>query len=285
MRKIHFGMIGAAGLAAWLALSGCGASPSAGGQDNAEAQQPGILKSTMVLGKVGALGKVQAINLVKLIVTGISGATPPDTIRDTSAVSGNTQVTVTRTYTLKPLRNWTLSAKTLDAKDSVIHSGATAAFFVKPADTVETSLNLSSRFAMYEARFNSIPDSVSSGTTGTGKSAVKVNHVTLKVDGVVRADSVVATAFTGGQTVVIFYDYISPGAHTALLEASGTLGTFSGTLFSGSSAINVSAGADDTKSITLAWVGPTTGSGKLNVTLGKVGKVTINGALPGTILP
>ena len=57
------------------------------------------------------------------------------TIRDTSSVSGNTQVTVTKTFTLKPLRNWVLSAKTLDSKDSVVHSGSTASFYVKPADT------------------------------------------------------------------------------------------------------------------------------------------------------
>lgn len=253
--------------------------------DDPATQKKGTLVSTLVLGKVGALEKGTAINLVKLIVTAISTTTPPDTVRDTSSVSGNAQVTVTRTLTLKPLRNWTLTAKSLDAKDSVIHTGATAAFFVKPADTAVVSLNLSSRFSMYEARFNTLPDSVAAGTAGTGKASVKITRVTLSVDNVVRADSVVSAGFSGGQTVVIFYDYITPGTHTALLEATGVIGTFTGVLYSYSAPITVAAGSDNTQAFTLNWVGPTTGTGKLGVTLGKVGKVTINGALPGTILP
>jgi hypothetical protein len=47
----------------------------------------------------------------------------------------------------------------------------------------------------------------------------------------------------------------------------------------------VGAGQDSTLAITLDWVGPTTGSGNLDATLGKVGKITINGTLPGTVLP
>jgi hypothetical protein len=282
MRLIPLGILLSTGLTMAMLLTGCGSSPSSG--DEASNQQPGRLVSTVVLGKVGALGKSGAINLSKLIITGISTTTPPDTVRDTSAVTGNSQVTVSRTFTLKPLRNWILTAKTLDIKDSLIHTGSTSAFFVKPADTVEVSLNLTSRFAMYEARFNSLPDSISSGVVGTGKDAVKIKRVVLKVDGAIRADSSVTTSYAGGQTVVIYYDYISPGAHTALLEAYGTLNTFNGLLYSGTSSINVSAGADDTKSITLSWQGPTTGTSKINVTLGKVGKVTINGALPGSII-
>jgi hypothetical protein len=54
-------------------------------------------------------------------------------------------------------------------------------------------------------------------------------------------------------------------------------------LFSGSTTINVGTGADSTVALNLAWVGPTTGTGKLEVQLGKVGKVTVNGTLPGTV--
>ena len=285
MKKTALGISSAFGLFAVLGLSACGSSPASDSGNGSDKQQLGVLKSSVVLGKVGALSKVAAINLSKLIITGISGSTPPDTIRDTSTVSGNAQITVSKTFTLKPLRNWTLTAKTLDVKDSMIHTGSTAPFYVKPADTVEVSLNLTSRFAMYEARFNSLPDSVSSGTAGTGKDAVKIKRVVLKVDNVIRADSSVATSYSGGQTVIIYFDYISPGVHNATLEAYGTLNTFNGLLYSGSTSIDVASGSDDTKSITLNWQGPNTGTGKITVTLGKVGKVTINGALPGTILP
>ena len=284
MRAMQLPSLIALGLAAVILSSGCGSTPASSSVDNTSDTQLALVQSTIILGKVGALGKSNAINLSKLIITGISATTPPDTIRDTTSVSGNAQVTVSRNFTLKPLRSWVLSAKTLDVKDSLIHTGSTASFYVKPSDTAQVSLNLSSRFAMYEARFNSLPDSVASSTAGTGKDAVKVKRVVLKVDGVIKADSSVTTQFSGGQTVVVFYDYISPGAHTAVLEAYGTINTYSDILYTGSASINVSAGTDDTKSITLSWVGPTTGTGHITVTLGKVGKVTINGALPGTII-
>jgi hypothetical protein len=168
----------------------------------------------------------------------------------------------------------------------VIHTGSTSAFFVKPADTASVSLNLSSRFAMYEANFNTLPDSISSSVSGTGKDKLNLNRVVLKVDGVIKSDSLLASGyFSANQTVKVFFDYIAPGSHTVTLEAYGDLHTYSGILYSGNSTFTAVTGIDDTRSINLAWVGPTTGTGKLTVTLGKVGKVTVNGALPGTVIP
>lgn len=275
------------GLLAPAFFVNCGSSPTStaalppGGEMNA------TVTSTVVLGKVGVLGKTSAISLSKLVVTAVSGATPPDTVRDTSSVSGNAQVTVLRMLTLPPLRNWVVTAKSLDAKDSVIHQGTSSPFFVKPADTANVSLNLTSRFAMYEARFNSLPDSIRSSQAGTGKDKLNLNRVVLKVDGVIKADSVhvAGTYFSGNQSVNVFWDYITPGAHTVTLEAYGVLNTYSGLLYSGASTFTVTAGNDDTRTVTLGWVGPTTGTGKLTVTLGKVGKVIINGGLPGTVIP
>jgi hypothetical protein len=266
-----------------LAALGCGTAPVEDPGPDAGTLKQATANTTVILGKVGALGKTNTINLAKLIITGTSSATPPDTFKDTTAVSGNTQVTVTRNYTLKPLRSWTLTAKTVDAKDSIIHSGSTASFYVKPADTASISLNLSSRFAMYQANFNSLPDSISAAT-GTGKDAVKIKRVVMKLDGAIRADSSAATQFAGGQSVSVFFDYVGIGSHGVILEAYGELNGFSGLLYSGTTTFSVSAGTDDTKAVSLGWVGPTTGTGKLSVVIGKVGKVTLNGTLPGTLL-
>jgi hypothetical protein len=222
--------------------------------------------------------------LSKLIILGVSAAAPPDTIRDTSSVSGNSQVTVTRVFTLKPLRNWTLAAKTLDSRDSVVHQGSTASFYVKPADTAVVSLNLASRFAMYQANFNSLPDSIASSASGTGKDVLKIKRVVMKLDGAIKADSSAPTQFSGGQSVSLFFDYVAISTHAVALEAYGDLNSYSGLLYSGTTTFSVSAGTDDTKTVTLAWVGPTTGSGRISVTLGKIGKVTVNGTLPGTLL-
>lgn len=270
-------------VAGLIALSGCGTAPSDPVVDASTVPQA-TCNTTVLLGKVGALAKSNTIGLSKLIITGVSAATPPDTLRDTTSVSGNAAVTVNRTFTLKPLRNWTLSAKTLDAKDSVIHSGSTASFYVKPADTATVSLNLASRYAMYQANFNNLPDSIASSTAGTGKDRVRIKRVVMKLDGAIKADSSVATQFTGGQSVSVFFDYVTIGSHAVVLEAYGALNDFSGLLYTGTTTFTVSAGTDDTKAVNLAWVGPTTGVAGISVTLGKVGKVTLNGTLPGTLL-
>jgi hypothetical protein len=274
-----------AAAAAVLSLTACGSSPKSV-DDPASSEVKAVVKSTVVLGKVGVLSKTSTINLQKLILTAVSSATPPDTVRDTATVSGNSQVTVLRVLTLAPLRNWTVSAVSKDAKDSIIHQGSTSSFFVKPADTAEVTLNLASRFSMYQANFNTLPDSISSSVSGTGKDKLNLNRVTLLVDGVVKADSVLSSGyFSGNQSVSVFWDYIAPGSHTVTLEAYGVLHTYSGKLYSGSQTFTSTAGTDDTRSVTLNWVGPTTGTGKLTVTIGKVGKVTINGGLPGTVIP
>jgi hypothetical protein len=272
-------------LALAACISACGTNPATAANGNPGKEINAAVKSTVVLGKVGVLNKSGTIDLRKLILTAVSSATPPDTVRDTSTVSGNAQVIVLRVLTLAPLRNWTVSAKSLDARDSVIHQGASSSFFVKPADTANVSLNLTSRFSMYEARFNTLPDSISSSVSGTGKDKLNLNRVTLLVDGVIKSDSLLASGFfSGSQNVTIYWDYIAPGSHTVTLEAYGVLHTFTGKLYSGSSTFTSTAGTDDTRSVTLNWVGPTTGTGKLTVTLGKVGKVVINGGLPGTVL-
>ncbi len=268
------------------AFVACGQNPMQASADKEPVQQEanGIVKSTVLLGKVGVLSKTSSINLQKLILTAVSSATPADTVRDTSTVTGNAAVTVVRSLTLKPLRNWTITAKSMDAMDSVIHTGSTSAFYVKPADTAAVSLNLTSKFSMYQANFNTLPDSIASSTSGTGKDKLDLKKVVLKVDGVAMDDSIASAYFAGGATIPLYFDYVTVGSHTITLEAYGDMHTFSGLLYIGSAVISASAGNDVTQSVTLAWVGPTTGTGKLTVTLGKIGKVIVNGALPGTVL-
>jgi hypothetical protein len=264
-------------------MIGCFSSPSSVEEPQAKADQDGVVKSDVVLGKVGVLSKVAAIDLRKVHFTLVSSAA--DTVRDSATVTGNEALTVNKTWTLKPLRTWTIHARSLDAKDSVIHQGSSTTFNVKPADTVSVNFSLASRFTMYEALFQALPDSISSSTAGTGKDKLNLSRVTLKIDGTTRADSVKATYFAGNQNVMVTYDYITTGSHTVVLEASGKLNSFEGVLYRGTATFNVAAGADETRTVTLDWVGPTTGSGNLTVTLGRVGKVLVNGTLPGAVIP
>ncbi len=206
-------------------LTGCGSSPAAA------ADKPAYLKSSYVLGKVGALGKSVTINLSKLIVVAISNATPADTLRDTSAVSGNAQVTVNRLYTLKPLRSWIVTATSKDSNDSVIHTASTISFYVRPADTAIVTLSLTSRFSMYQAVFSTLPDSIGA-STGSGKEQLKVKRLTLSVDGVVKVDTSApgSAYFAARSTNTLNFDYVTVGSHVALLEAYGDFSKYTGRL-------------------------------------------------------
>lgn len=266
-------------------LVGCGSSPSAtdpsatgGDRDGGKASEfNSPARFTLELGRVGALAKGNAIVMRKLILVAASNAIPADTIRDTSFLDGAGGGTVKRVMKLKPKISWTVLAKTLDLRDSVIHSGATQPFIVKPADTADVSLSLAARYVMYQAVFGSLPYSVSASVDGTERMAVNLNRVSLKIDGVVKADSLAKGYFTPGQDVSLNFDYVSPGRHTVTLEAYGIVNGWMGLLFSGTGTLSSNPGEDGSKPITLTWVGPNTGSGRVSVILGRVGKVVLMG--------
>lgn len=233
---------------------------------------------TLSLGKVGVLSKASAISLRKLVLTAVSGSLA-DTVRDTSTLSGSEAVTVKRVLKLKPLVSWTVRARTLDARDSIIHMGETQPFTTKPTDTAQVSLTLASRFIMYQALFGNLPNSVSGDASGSSKFGINLNRLVLKVDGVVRADSALPAGqyFLGGQNVALNFDYVTPGAHTVTLEAYGAMEKWSGLMFSGSSTFTSAAGQDGSQPVTLRWQGPTTGAASLAIILGHIGKVTVLG--------
>ena len=267
-------------------LAGCGASPSAtdpsatGGKDgdgNKASEFDSPARFTLELGRVGALAKSNGIVMRKLILVAASNAVPADSVRDTSFLDGTGGGTIKRLMKLKPKITWTVMAKSLDMRDSIIHLGSTQPFIVKPADTADVSLSLAARYVMYQAVFGSLPYSVSASADGTERIAVNLNRVSLKIDGVAKADSLAKGYFTPGQDVSLNFDYVAPGQHTVTLEAYGIVNGWSGLLFSGTGTLSSNPGEDGSKPITLTWVGPNTGSGRVTVILGRVGKVVLMG--------
>lgn len=270
-------------LAIAAGLTGCGSNPGsvAGVEEKAKAELEKFnspVRSSITLGKVGVLSKTATISLRKLILTAVSATSPADTVRDTSTLYGSETITVKRLLKLKPLMTWTLKARTLDQRDSVIHRGESQPFSVKPADTAEVSLNLASRFVMYQATFTDLPNNISTSQAGLGKVAVNLNRVVLKIDGAVKGDSLVTGGyFAGGQSVTLTHDYVTPGLHTVLLEAYGLVESHYGLLFAGTATFSSVAGEDNSKPVTLNWVGPSTGAEKAAIILGRIGKVTLIG--------
>lgn len=281
----------AGSLALTFTLVGC----LQGEDTTASAAAPDFkLKVTTTVDGVNKTGlsKSNLISLNKLIIVMTSNATPPDTVRDTIlagsqgfSATATTQQTVNKNYTLKGLRTWTVNATVKDTKDSVVHTGSTVATaYQKVADSLAVSLSLNSRFTMYEAKFNSLPDSITS-STGPSKQKVNFKRLILFVDGVIRADSIHPTFFSAGNQS-LFYDYVSAGSHAIRLVAMGTTGTtFNDTLYSGVTTIVSTAGVDSTVGLSLTWRGPNTGVEKLSVTIGKVGKTLVDGTFQSNPVP
>jgi photosystem II stability/assembly factor-like uncharacterized protein len=78
-----------------------------------------------------------------------------------------------------------------------------------------------------------------------------------------------------------------PGNHLIEMLAYGPMAAWSEAdpLFRGSAMITAGAGQDSTVALQLNWAGPTTGTGKLDAVIGRVGTVIIEGEVPDTVDP
>jgi hypothetical protein len=242
--------------------------------------------------KGGSLAKGSTISFKKLVVTLISNATPADTIRDTliagsngfSAKSTDSQ-SVSRSYSVKPLRNWTITVKTLDTKDSVIHSATVAVANLLAGETRSLELKLTSRFVMYIAQFI-LPDSLRAVGT-TQAQVLNVNRLTMVVDGITVVDSVKASGyFTAGAPHTIQYDYVkSNSVHTLELYVFGVLPGWPVEKPLYGDTLTVAPGSDTTYTPQLPWLGPGSNVLGMEIQIGKVGSVILAPEISGTIYP
>jgi hypothetical protein len=288
---------GIAAIAAGLIVAGClndgGASSTPAGSPSGKA----VVGLRVDVGSVNSvLAKGAVISLNKVVIVFTSSAN--DTVRDTLTTSttpalsatSTAQQTLEKFYNLKISRSWKAYVTVRDAKDSVTHRDSSISTGVLlAADTAHITLNLTPKFVMYRARFLTIPDSVGSASPGTSKQKLRLNRLLFKIDGVTVRDSLSSPGyFTAGATHVLDYDYVAPGPHTILMQAFGPMGSWDSTqaLYSGSKSVDVSAtGSDTTVTLTLNWVGPTTGGGTLSVTVGRIRTLTADGTLPGNVVP
>jgi photosystem II stability/assembly factor-like uncharacterized protein len=255
-------------VAAALFLS-CAANPSS---TPVAADDNGSAIVSVRIGAVGALAKRADISLARLIVS-LSAAGQP-TINDTFALSGTSSTTINKTYSnLASLITWTLSARSLDSRDSVIHSGSTT-FVVQPRQTASVSLNLDARYSMLKANFFPIRDSVT--------------RCVLLVDGIVKKDSSFARQSHIGDTVKLAFDYLKTGvAQRIKMSVYGTMWGLVTLLYTGDTLITAVPGVNATYNVLLKWVGPSlppSGQGTMSVVLGAAGTVTMNGTLQLTKL-
>ena len=273
-----------------LGLTFTGCMEQSNSPSSAAAGQPATISMRVGLDPVQSLGKASLITLKALILQ-LSSNTG-DTIRDTLTTSTTPGIlglstapqTVSKNYTLKPLRSWKVIAKTWDLNDSVIHIDTVNTGVVNDGDTAHINVSLSSRFTMYQAQFM-IPDSISSSVSGTVKQVVNINRLELMIDGVDKKDSTVSPGpyYTKLVNAVIGYDYVPVGNHTVQLFAYGVMYAWptASPLYSSSitNINNVLADSNATQGVTLNWTGPTTNTGAMTAIIGQVGTVTLNGSL------
>jgi hypothetical protein len=276
-----------------MLLSGCFVSENPSAPPVVAEREEVAVKIRMGVGSVNSLRKSSVITLDNLVITLSSSSN--DTIRDTITSSttpslnpvSTTGQTILKNYTLTALRSWKIVVVSRDALDSVIHRDSSTIPALYAGDTAVVNLNLSSRFTMYEARFLTLPDSIQSATPSQPKQELCINRLVLKIDGVAVRDSTSSPCFDSLATHTLAYDYVAIGNRNVEMVAYGPMNYWpiDSALFRGDTDIDVGSGIDSTVSLNLSWVGPTTGVGSIEVDLGKVGKVTVNGTLPGTVFP
>ena len=230
-----------------------------------------------------------AIVLRKLLMTFTSNQ--KDTLRDTITANTipalNTVSTapqnLVKEYQLYVGRTWKVVAATQDIKDSVIQMDSATIPAFQNGDSIQITLNLTSRFVLYQISFLNIPDSVY--FNGVGQ-ALCVQRLVLKIDGVIAVDTAAAAGTCFDAPVVLSYNYVPIGTHLIELLAYGTLnGVDPGVpLFTGSSTLTSTAGGDVATNLILTWSGPSSSAASISVTISKVNKVILNGNTPVNVL-
>jgi len=238
-------------------------------------EKKGSAEVSIQLGKVGALAKKSAIDLNTLTLTlSATGETP---VTQVIALSGSAQQTVTKIFdNLASQKEWILTAVTKDIEGMVIHSG-TKAFTVPIEAVANVSLNLDAQYSMLKANLFPIRDSVT--------------ICSLSVDGQGVAGLSFAKGSRVGDTVNLSYDYLSATAsgvlHTLVISAYGEMWGKQQLLYKGETTITAVSGVDQSSTITLSWVGPSTpptGGASITVTLGAIGTITVNAELEGAAI-
>jgi hypothetical protein len=280
-----------------LALSGClnDSGPSASGEDAT------LVISTSVkdINKVNGLGKASVITLRKLIITLTSDSSDVrrDTVlADTGSMFSSTSTSdqsFSRSYALKPLRNWKVVVKTLDANDSVIHKDS-ATTPLLAGQTKSVTLNLASRYVMYEAKF-SLPDTLRYTQSGLALQLF-INRVKLLVDGKVVTDSTALPRFNPSTTTppativhTVRFDYISvKDTPDVRVEFYGHIGSDTTTrkmfdhVFE-----NVDPSNPNPPPAAPTYTGPNAnelnGNVGLVINIGRVGTVIFNTNIPGNV--
>lgn len=255
------------------------------------------------------LGKASAITLEKLVVTLTSSVATDAVIRDTiyahpdSAFKpdASNQQSVLKNYSVKPLRNWTVSVRTIDVNGVVIHDSSKTENNLQIGETRAFLFSLAPKYIVYVAKFF-LPDSIGSADTNvTSKQALNIKRFMMVVDGdTVRDTSSSPGYFPSGVEIPIVWDYVSTETDThevrlyVFTDSAGGMGSWNPELPLFADTVLVTD-IDSVYAPELPYTGPGSpsdpngaGGGSvagLSITIGAVGLVEIQPQLPSNPLP
>jgi hypothetical protein len=276
---------------AGLALTGCL-------NDNGSGETRIVLKMGVkdLNGASGSgLSKSSTLELKKLIITLSSNGVGDSVIRDTILAGTRGFVSnpldsqqLSMNFQIKPLRHWTVVVKTLDARDSVIHRDSVVAPDIKLGETRSITMNLASRFVMYEVKF-ALPDSIKSTVTGMAQK-ILIHRFVMKVDSSIAIDTTVPGAFAPAPTQhAITFDYIKAGTtpDVTLQYYGRAAGNPNDTLLFEKVLLDVKPDSNYAQ-VTATYVGPGSGgnggaTANMIFNIGKVGKTQIHLDIDGRI--
>ncbi len=308
-------MAGAAVLGAFV-LGGCfmtdSGSKSADVGPNANLVVSVGMKDVNNLTKPG-LGKASAITFKHMIITLTSSIATDEVIRDTLVADpdsafkpdAHTGQSVLKNYSVKPLRDWTVSVETFDVNDSVIHGDSVTQTNLQIGETRAFLLNLAPKFVVYVAKFV-LPDSIGSADVNvTAKQKLNIKRFVMIVEGDTVRDTTSTPGYFAADPVSheVIWDYVSTAVDSPRVElyvftdSLGGMGSWDPDLPLFADTIVVT-NIDSTYTPELPYTGPGSPSDPnydpanpggavagLEIVIGPVGIVEINPVVPTNPLP
>jgi len=258
-------------LSSLMIFAGCSEAPTGFTADTGSADV------TIRLGRVGSLGKtasIASITLTRVIVMITSGNDKG--VADTIILSGNQGQTVMKTYgKLACDKDWTLRVWTEDAKGMVVHSGGKI-FRVESEKTTAVAIDLNADYSMVKANFFGIPEGIS-------RCELVVNGQSVASETLVQdemSDTLAQKNWTA-ENLQLAYDYLPTGISNKItLNAYGVSSGKTVLLYSADTILTALPGEDKSYVLVLRFVGPVippTGAASIQVVIGQIGTLTING--------
>jgi hypothetical protein len=225
--------------------------------------------------------KTAALRLREMTVTLVSDA--GDTLRDTITDAGSRLSTfparlnapdgfqiIHPVYALDPAKSWSVSVKTFDGRDSVVHAGSVRAGTLTVGALRNVRMNLRARFAGYEAVIALPAEAVQRGD--------RIGRVEATVDGATSC----TTETLGADSAKLTCDDLPVGRRAVTLSVYGSSVQAPATrlLYKGAADVDIAGGDASAQTLALAPADETPGDVGIAIRLAPVGQVIMKVILP-----